>query len=117
VLSTATFIGYLILGLPGASVATVGIFLPSFVLVLVSNPFIPRLRKSPLASGFLDGVNSASLGLMLAVTIKLALTALTGVGPWLIVLIASVLVLRWNINAAWIVIGSAILGWLFSLWF
>ena len=115
VLSTATFIGYLILGFPGASVATLGIFLPSFVFVLISNPLIPKLRRSPLASGFLDGLNAASLGLMLAVTIELGMTALSGVGSWLIFLIAANVVILRNINAAWIVIGSAILGWLFSL--
>jgi chromate transporter len=115
VLSTATFIGYLVLGLPGASVATVGIFLPSFIFVLISNPIIPKLRKSTLASGFLDGVNAASLGLMLAVAVKLTVAALSGVGSWLILVIASIVVIVWNMNAAWIVIGSAILGWLFSV--
>ncbi len=115
VLSTATFIGYVILGLPGAAVATVGIFLPSFFFVLISSPFILKLRRSPLASGFLDGVNAASLGLMLAVTVKLALAALSGVGAWLIFLIGVIVVSAWNINSAWIIFGSAFLGWLFSL--
>jgi chromate transporter len=114
VLSTATFIGYLILGVPGAAVATIGIFLPSFIFVLISNPFIPKLRKSPLAGGFLDGVNAASLGLMLAVTIQLAMAALSGVGSWLMFLIASIIIIVWNVNAAWIVMGSAILAWLLS---
>lgn len=115
VLSTATFIGYVILGLPGASVATLGIFLPSFIFVLISNPIIPKLRKSRRAGAFLDGVNAASLGLMLAVTIKLAIAVLSGPGSWLILLIAAIVVIVWNINAAGIVLGSAILGWLFSL--
>jgi chromate transporter len=115
VLSTATFIGYVILGLPGAAVATVGIFLPSFFFVLISSPFILKLRKSPLASGFLDGVNAASLGLMLTVTVKLALAALSGVGSWLIFLIGVIVVSVWNINSAWIIFGSSFLGWLFSL--
>ena len=115
VLSTATFIGYLILGIPGAFVATIGIFLPSFIFVLISSPFLPRLRKSPLASGFLDGVNAASLGLMIAVCIVLAASALTGVGSWIIFLLAAVAVAIWNVNAAWIVAASALLGWLFSL--
>jgi len=116
VLSTATFIGYLILGFPGAIVATTGIFLPSFIFVLISSPFIPRLRKSPLASGFLDGVNAASLGLMIAVTIVLAGSALTGVGSWIIFLLAAMTVAMWNVNAAWIVAASALLGCFFSLW-
>ena len=114
VLSTATFIGYLILGLPGATVATIAIFLPSFVLVPLSSPFIPRLRKSPLASGFLDGVNASSLALMLSVTIMLGVTAFSGVGSWIILLLALVIVIAWNVNAAFIVVGSAFMGWLFT---
>jgi chromate transporter len=114
VLSTATFIGYVVLGIPGAAVATVGIFLPSFVFVLISSPFIPKLRKSPLASGFLDGVNAGSIALMLAVGVRLAMTALTGVGPSLILLLAATVGVVRNVNPAWIVVGSAILGWLFS---
>jgi chromate transporter len=115
VLSTATFVGYLILGLPGATVATIAIFLPSFVLVPLSSPFIPKLRKSPLASGFLDGVNAASLGLMLSVTVTLGISALSGVGSWIILLLALVVVIGWNVNAAFIVLGSAIVGWVLSL--
>ena len=72
VFTTATFIGYLLDGVPGAVVATVGIFLPAFVFVAISNPFIPRLRRSPWAAAILDGVNAVSLGLMAAVTVQLA---------------------------------------------
>jgi len=115
VLSTATFIGYLILGIPGAAITTIGIFLPSFVFVLVVSPFIPKVRKSSSASGFLNGVNAASLGLMLAVTVKLATAALSGIASWFILLLAMVVVIAWNINTAWIVLGSAILGWLSSM--
>lgn len=114
VLSTATFVGYVILGLPGAAVATAGIFLPSFIFVSISSPFIPKLRKSPLASGFLDGVNAASLGLMLAVTIMLAGSTLTSAPSWIIFLLAATVVAVWNFNPAWIVLGSAVMGWLFS---
>ncbi|MBI3189733.1 MAG: chromate efflux transporter [Ignavibacteriales bacterium] len=113
--STATFIGYIILGLPGAIVATAGMFLPSFIFVLISSPFIPKIRKSQLASGFLDGVNAASLGLMFAVTISLATSSLTSIGAWLIFLLAGIVVVIWNLNAAWIVVGSALVGWLFSM--
>jgi len=115
VLSTATFIGYLILGIPGAAITTIGIFLPSFVFVLIVSPFIPKVRKSSSASGFLNGVNAASLGLMLAVTVKLATAALSGIASWFILLLAMVVVIAWNINTAWIVLGSAILGWLSSM--
>lgn len=116
VLSTATFIGYLILGIPGAAVATTGVFLPSFILVLISTPFIPKLRRSPLASGFLDGVNAASLGLMLAVCVTLAASTLAGPGSWIILAIAAAVIIIWNINAAWIVIGAGLLAWLLSVW-
>jgi chromate transporter len=115
VLSTATFIGYLILGVPGAGVATMGIFLPSFIFVLFSSPFIPKLRKSRLASGFLDGVNAASLGLMLSVAITLAGTTLSGIGSWIIFLLAASITAIWNLNATWIVLGASVLGWMFSL--
>ena len=111
VLSTATFIGYLILGIPGAVVATTGIFLPSFVFVLISSPFIPMLRKSPGVRGFLDGVNAGSLGLMLGVTIFLAGSSLTTLSSGIIFLAAAIAVIVWNINAAWIVAGGAALGW------
>ena len=112
--SSATFIGYLILGVPGAAVATAGIFFPSFVFVLISSPFIPKLRKSALLSGFLDGASAASLGLMLSVTIVLAGSSLTSAGSWAICLAAVVAIILWNLNIAWIVAGAALLGWLLS---
>jgi chromate transporter len=111
VLSTATFIGYVILGLPGAIVATSGIFLPSFIFVLLSTPFIPMLRKSPMMRGFLDGVNAASLGLMLAVTILLAGSTLTSISSGFVFLVAIAVTVAWNLNAAWVVAGGAVLGW------
>ena len=74
--TTATFIGYVLGGVPGAIVATVGIFLPSFVLIAVSGPLVPRLRRSPLAGAFLDGVNVASLALMAVVTWQLGRAAI-----------------------------------------
>ena len=115
VLSTATFIGFLILGFPGAVVSTVGIFLPSFVYVLVISPFVPRLRKSALTAGFLDGVNAASLGLMLAVCMILGIATLVNPGSWTIFIVAAAVIILWNFHAAWIVVGAAILGWLFSM--
>lgn len=115
VLTTATFVGYLILGIPGAAVATLGIFLPSFIFVLIISRFIPKLRKSPLASGFLDGVNAASLGLMLAVTVVLAESTLIAPVSWIILVLSALAKIIWNLNAGWIVLGSAALGWLLSL--
>jgi chromate transporter len=74
VYTAATFVGYLLAGVPGAVVATIAIFLPAFVGVALVHPFVPRLRASPLASAVLDGISAASLGLMAAVTIQLART-------------------------------------------
>ena len=68
VFTTATFIGYVLGGLPGAGLATLGIFLPAFVFVAASGPLVPRIRRSPAAGAFLDGVNAASLALMAVVT-------------------------------------------------
>jgi len=114
ILSTATFIGYVLLGFPGAAVATIGVFLPSFIFVMLSSPLIPKLRNSPMARSFLDGVNAAALGLMLAVCVSLGLCSLTSMAGWLIFGLAILVLVAWNLNAAWIVLGSACLGWLFS---
>jgi chromate transporter len=115
VLSTATFIGYVILGIPGAAVSTIGIFLPSFVYVLIIGRLIPKLRTSQLMRGFLDGVNAAALGLMLAVSVTMGIDTLNSLAPVLIFCLAAIALLLWKPNAAWIVGGSALLSWLISL--
>lgn len=115
VFTTATFIGYLLSGPTGALVATLGIFLPAFIFVALSAPLIPRLRASPLAGAFLDGVNVASLALMAVVTWQLERTALT---DWLTIALAlgaATLLIRWRINSAWLVLGGAGIGLLASL--
>lgn len=116
VFTTATFVGYLLAGHWGAIAGTVGIFLPAFVLVLVIHPFAAKMRRSPWASGFLDGVNAASLGLMAVVTWQLGNTALV---DWLTILVAAisvVLVFRTSINSAWLVIGGAVIGFVAKVW-
>jgi chromate transporter len=70
VFTTATFVGYVLGGAPGAGVATIGIFLPAFVFVALSGPLVPRLRRSRIASTVLDGVSVASLALMVVVTLS-----------------------------------------------
>ena len=110
VFTTATFVGYVVAGVPGALLATFGIFFPSFVFVAASNPIIPRLRQSPWTAGFLDGVNVASLGLMAAVTWHLGRAALVDAVTVGIALIAAVLVLRLRPNSAWLVLGGALVG-------
>ena len=116
VLTTATFIGYVLGGPSGALLATVGIFLPAFVFVSISNPFIPRLRKSAWVSGLLDGVNAASLGLMAAVTIQLGRASLVDPLTILIGLVSFVLLARFKVNATWLVVGGALIGLVGALW-
>src|SRR3990172_2886234 len=110
VFTTATFIGYVLGGLPGAIVATVGIFLPSFVFVAISNPFIPRLRQSPWAGSLLDGVNVASLGLMAAVTLQFAQAAFFDILSVALGVVALILLFRFKINSTWLVLGGALAG-------
>lgn len=116
VFTTATFIGYVLGGLPGALLATLGIFLPSFVFVAISNPLIPRMRNSPWISGLLDGVNAASLGLMAAVTVQLGWASLTDWLTVLIFVVSAILLIRYKVNATWLIAGGAILGLVSSFW-
>jgi chromate transporter len=110
VFTTATFIGYLLAGAPGAVIATVGIFLPGFILVAVSRPLLARVRRSPKAGAFLDGVNVASLALMAWVTVQLGKAALIDVPTVALAIIAAILTFRWKLNTAWIVGAGAIVG-------
>lgn len=110
VFTTATFIGYILGGLPGAVVATLGIFLPSFFFVAISNPIIPRLRRSPWAAGILDGVNAAALGLMAAVTWQLGRASLVDLLTIALALMAAVLLIRFNVNSTWLILGGALVG-------
>lgn len=107
VFTTATFIGYLAAGVPGAVVATVGIFLPAFFFVAVSAPLIPRLRKSPAASALLDGVNVASVAIMTGATWQLARTAVVDVFSATLAVVAAIALLRWKVNSVWLVAGGA----------
>jgi chromate transporter len=113
--TTATFIGYLLAGSPGAIVATVGIFLPAFVFVAAVNPWVPKLRRSQWASGFLDGVNVASMGLMAVVTWKLAMAALFDWVTVALALLSCGVVLRFRINSAWLVLAGGVVGLLVHL--
>lgn len=114
VFTTATFVGYVLHGAQGAAIATVGIFLPSFVLVAASGPFIFRLRRSATAGAFLDGVNVASLGLMAAVSFQLARAAVRDVATALIALASLALLLRFRVNSTWLILGGAGVGLLLA---
>jgi chromate transporter len=113
--TTATFIGYMLGGLPGAAIATVGIFLPSFVFVAFSGPVIPRLRRSAVAGAVLDAVNAASLALMAAVTWHLGRAALCDAPSLILFAVAAVLLLRYRINSAWLVLAGALSGWMLTM--
>jgi chromate transporter len=110
VFTTATFIGYVLGGIPGALLATIGIFVPSFIFVAISNPLVPRIRNSPWASGLLDGVNVAALGLMAAVTVLLGRAALIDPLTMVLGLLAGVLLFRFQVNSMWLVLGGALAG-------
>jgi chromate transporter len=111
VFTTATFLGYLLHGTSGAVAATVGIFLPAFVLVAISAPLIPKIRASRLAGAALDGVNVASVALMAVVTWQLGRSALV---DWITVglaLVNTALLFRFpRVNSAWLVAGAGAIG-------
>lgn len=114
VLSTATFIGYILGGVPGAAVATVGIFLPSFFYVALLAPVLFRLRQSSWIGAFLDSVNVCAVALMAGVTYRLGADALRGWRSWVVAVASLVVLLRWKVNPAWIVVGGGIVALLLS---
>jgi chromate transporter len=110
VLTTATFIGYLVAGVPGAVVSTVAIFVPSFVIVVALTRWLPRLRASQTASAFLRGVNVGVVAVMLLALISLGRAALVDAWTWLIALVALALLLRTRVDTTWVLAGAALLG-------
>jgi chromate transporter len=116
VLSTATFVGYLLGGKAGAVLATVGIFLPAFSFVSISGPLLPRLRRSPIAGAFLDGVNAGSFALMVVVTWQLGRAAVVDVTTTVLALLSAILLLRFRINSAWLILLGGAAGALASAW-
>jgi chromate transporter len=112
VFTTATFIGYLVAGIPGAVIATVGVFVPGFVFVALSGRMLPKIRQSPLAAAILDGVVVGSLALMAVVAWQLGRAAIVDWITLAIMVVSAGLLLRFRINSAWIVGGAALIGWL-----
>ncbi len=110
VFTTATFIGYIVGGLPGALLATLGIFLPSFAFIPLVHPVATRLRRSQWTAPFLDGVNVAALSLMAGVLIQLGQNALEDILTWAISIIAFVILLRFKINSVWLILAGATIG-------
>lgn len=115
VFTTATFIGYILGGLPGALLATLGIFLPSFAFVALIYPVAARLRRSPWTAPLLNGVNVAALALMAGVLFQLGQDALSDILTWAIALIAFAILLRFKINSFWLILAGAAIG-LFRFW-
>jgi chromate transporter len=108
--TSATFIGYVLAGIPGGLLATLGIFLPSYVFVALSNPLIPRLRASRWVSGLLDGVNASSLALMAGVTWQLGKASLVDPLTAAVAAMALFLLVRLKLNSTWLILGGALLG-------
>ena len=108
--TTATFVGFILGGTSGALLATLGIFLPSFIFVAISYPLIPKMRNSLWFGGLLDGINAASLSLMAAVSWQLGRASLTGPISIAIAVAAFVLLVRFKVNSTWLIIGGALIG-------
>ncbi|MEL6580410.1 MAG: chromate efflux transporter [Cyanobacteria bacterium J06621_12] len=113
VLTTATFVGYLLAGNAGAIAGTVGIFLPAFLLVGLVNPWVKRIRRSPWASSFLDGVNAASLGLMAGVTLTLGQAALIDWLTAIMAILSAIAVFKFKVKPIWLVVLGGAIGFVF----
>jgi chromate transporter len=114
--TSATFVGYILGGVPGAVIATIGIFLPAFILVAIVRPFVPRLRRSPWFGALLDGVNIVSLALVVGVTVGLGRASLIDSLTIALCVLSLVILLRFKINSTWLILGGALMGFLaFSL--
>jgi chromate transporter len=116
VFTTATFVGYLLAGNAGAIAGTVGIFLPAFAFVWLVHPWVAKLRQSLWVSGFLDGINSASLGLMAGVTYTLAQETLQDGLTLGLAIISSIILFLFPINTAWLVLGGGLVGLAVRVW-
>jgi chromate transporter len=115
VFSTATFIGYILAGGKGAVLATVAIFLPAFILVAVTGPLLPRIRKSNVLSAVLDGVNGGSVGLMASVALFLGRAAIVDLPTALMAITSAVLLLRFKIHTSWLILAGAAFGIILSI--
>jgi chromate transporter len=111
VFATATFIGYVVAGWAGAVVATIGIFLPGFVLVALSGPLIPRLRRSAVVSAALDGVVAGSLALMAVVAWQLGKVSIIDRTTLIVFGVSLIALLRFRVNSVWVIAGAAVVGW------
>jgi chromate transporter len=113
--TAATFLGYILAGFPGAAVATVAIFLPAFALVAITGPFVPQLRRWPLAGAVLDGINVAALAIIVVVAWQLGRSAIVDGVTLAIALVSGFLLIRYRMNSAWLVLAGAVAGMAFML--
>ncbi|KAA6462941.1 chromate efflux transporter [Acidobacteria bacterium AB60] len=112
VFATATFLGYVIHGFSGAATATAAIFLPSFFMAGLVAALASRMRRSPVAAAFLDGVNAAAIALMADVAIALGRATLIDVFTWALAAASAILLIAFRVNATWLILGGALLGML-----
>jgi chromate transporter len=110
VFSSATFVGFLIAGVPGAILATIAIFAPAFAFTALTHKLVSSLRKSTLASAFLDGVNATALALMLAVTLELSRTAIVDVWTAALTVFSGFLLVRYKLNSSYLMLAGVALG-------
>ena len=108
--TVATFIGYLLTGWKGAALTTLGMFLPAFVYVAATAKFLPKLRKSPVAGAFLDGVNASAVALMAYVGWQFTRAALVNLPAAVLSIVSALLVFRYKVNSAWLVLVGALVG-------
>lgn len=108
--TVATFIGYVLGGWRGAILGTIGMFLPAFIFVGMTAHVLPKLRKSPYAGAFLDGVNASAVALMGFVGWQFARASLVNWSSLIIAVVSVFLVFRYKINSAWLVLGGAVAG-------
>lgn len=113
--TVATFIGYLLAGWRGAAVATLGMFLPAFVLVAATAKILPKMRQSGVASAFLDGVNAAALAMMAFVGWQFARATMVSSPACVLAAISAILIWRYRLNSAWAIVGGAAAGVILSL--
>lgn len=115
VFTTATFVGYLVGGITGAVLATVAIFLPAFVFVAICHPLIARLSAIDWVRPILDGINAAAIGLMAAVAIVLSRDAIVDPVTAILAGVAFVLLVRYRVNSALLVLGGGVVSILLSI--
>jgi len=111
VFTTATFVGYILAGLRGAVVATVAIFMPGFLLVAVSGPLVPRIRRSAIAGAILDGVVAGSVSLMAVVAWQLARAAIVDWFTFILAAASLIALARFRVNSVWLIATAALIGW------